>query len=220
MSAAQPVHQVPEFFHLADTADILQLVVDMFNRLITHNDAIPVTPNNLTRFHSRANPAISIGDYLRRIVKYASVEKSVLLLLLIYIDRLCERHKTFTISSLTAHRYIITAVTVGSKALSDIYPTNTHFAKVGGISVMELNLLELEMCTMIGWRLAVTVETLQQYYINLVRTSNLFALAPNTGGGNSPTTSNNDGGGGSSSGIPIRNLIPEFIIPSPPPDRK
>ncbi|TPX37842.1 hypothetical protein SeMB42_g06848 [Synchytrium endobioticum] len=171
---------VPEYFHLAETNDILQLVVDMFNRLIIHNDAIPVTPNNLTRFHSRASPNISINDYLRRIVKYASVEKSVLLLLLIYIDRICERSKLFTISSLTAHRFIITAVTVGSKTISDIYPTNTHFAKVGGISVVELNLLEVEMCTTINWRLAVTVEVLQQYYVNLVRTSMTQAAYPNS----------------------------------------
>ncbi|TPX39637.1 hypothetical protein SeLEV6574_g07083 [Synchytrium endobioticum] len=209
---------VPEYFHLAETNDILQLVVDMFNRLIIHNDAIPVTPNNLTRFHSRASPNISINDYLRRIVKYASVEKSVLLLLLIYIDRICERSKLFTISSLTAHRFIITAVTVGSKTISDIYPTNTHFAKVGGISVVELNLLEVEMCTTINWRLAVTVEVLQQYYVNLVRTSSMFAFqTPGTSNSRgSPIIMTNSDTSCISQQPPIQNHQETPI--SPPPD--
>lgn len=97
--------------------------------------SIPLSSSTLTRFHSRAPPGISISDYLRRIVRYASIEKSALLLILIYIDRICEAHRSFTISSLTSHRFIISAITTGSKSISDIYCTNNHFAKVGGISV-------------------------------------------------------------------------------------
>ncbi|KAI9190719.1 cyclin-domain-containing protein [Polychytrium aggregatum] len=172
-----PPISVPPFFHQCDTSDVLSLVVGMMNRLIAHNDGIPLTHDNLTRFHSRAAPSISVLDYLQRIVRYASIEKSVLLLLLIYIDRICEIHPSFTISSLTSHRFLISAITAGSKALSDIYCTNTHFARVGGVSVQELNLLELEFCQMINWRLSCSVELLQQYYINLVRTNPNFTLA-------------------------------------------
>ncbi|RKO92866.1 cyclin-domain-containing protein, partial [Blyttiomyces helicus] len=153
-------------------------------QLISHNDKIPLTTSNLTRFHSRGPPNITIADYLRRIVRYAAIEKSVLLLLLIYIDRICEIHPTFTISSLTAHRFIICAITTGSKALSDIYCTNTHFAKVGGISVVELNVMEVEFCQMINWRLAGSVDILQQYFVNLVRTSSVYAtLSPHSKNG-------------------------------------
>lgn len=140
----------------------------MLGRLITHNDLIPLTPRNLTRFHSRTPPNISLGDYLRRIVKYTSVEKSCLLILLIYIDRVCELHPHFTVSSLTVHRFLITAVTVSSKALCDSYCTNSHYAKVGGISTQEINALEIEFLTLIDWHLASTGPILQQYYANLV----------------------------------------------------
>lgn len=140
----------------------------MLGRLITHNDLIPLTPSNLTRFHSRTPPNISLSDYLRRIVKYTSVEKSCLLILLIYIDRVCELHPHFTISSLTVHRFLITAVTVSSKALCDSYCTNSHYAKVGGISTQEINALELEFLSLIDWHLASTGPILQQYYANLV----------------------------------------------------
>ncbi|KAJ3201604.1 hypothetical protein HDU67_001200, partial [Dinochytrium kinnereticum] len=62
--------------------------------------------------------------------------------------------------------FLISAITAGSKAISDIYCTNTHFAKVGGITLQELNLLELEFCTMINWKLACSDSQLQQYYVN------------------------------------------------------
>ncbi|GAN00725.1 hypothetical protein MAM1_0002c00147 [Mucor ambiguus] len=140
----------------------------MLSRLISHNDLIPLTPSNLTRFHSRTPPNISLTDYLRRIVKYTSVEKSCLLILLIYIDRVCELHPHFTVSSLTVHRFLITAVTVSSKALCDSYCTNSHYAKVGGISTQEINALELEFLSLIDWHLASTGPILQQYYANLV----------------------------------------------------
>lgn len=92
-----------------------------------------------------------------------------MLTLLIYIDRVCERQPHFTISSLTVHRFLITAITVSAKALCDSYCTNSHYAKVGGISTRELNSLELEFLRLIDWRLAATGSVLQQYYVNLIK---------------------------------------------------
>ncbi|KAI9498353.1 cyclin-domain-containing protein [Zychaea mexicana] len=161
------VIQVPEYFYAVDISYLTHMIADMLGRLISHNDLIPLTPSNLTRFHSRTPPNISLNDYLRRIVKYASVEKACLLVLLIYIDRVCELHPQFTISSLTVHRFLITAVTVSSKSLCDSYCTNSHYAKVGGISTQELNALELEFLRLIDWNLSSSGPVLQQYYINL-----------------------------------------------------
>ncbi|KAI9010998.1 cyclin-domain-containing protein [Phycomyces nitens] len=163
------IFKVPEYFYAVDINYLTHMIADMLGRLISHNDLIPLTPSNLTRFHSRTPPNISLSDYLRRIVKYTSVEKSCLLILLIYIDRICESHPHFTISSLTVHRFLITAITVSSKALCDSYCTNSHYAKVGGLSTQELNALELEFLALIDWHLASSGLVLQQYYANLVQ---------------------------------------------------
>jgi hypothetical protein len=152
----------------------------MLGRLISHNDLIPLSPSTLTRFHSRAPPNITLPDYLRRIVKYTSVEKACLLTLLIYIDRVCERQPQFTISSLTVHRFLITAITVSAKALCDSYCTNSHYAKVGGISTRELNSLELEFLRLIDWRLAASGSVLQQYYVNLIKQHPSYARMVDT----------------------------------------
>lgn len=62
----------------------------------------------------------------------------------------------FTLSSLTCHRFIIASITVCSKGLCDTFCTNSLYARVGGIPVSELNVLEREFLRMIDWRLTVS----------------------------------------------------------------
>ncbi|KAG0215509.1 hypothetical protein BGX28_009557 [Mortierella sp. GBA30] len=168
---------VPEYFHQADMTHLTIMIADMLCRLTAHNDQIPLTSANLTRFHSRAPPQISVYDYLRRIVKYTSLERACLLVILIYIDRVCEKVRTFTISSLTVHRFIIASVTLAAKAVCDSYCTNSHYAKVGGLSTQELNTLEVEFLGLIEWRVAVEGTVMQRYYVNLVRQHSRFEIA-------------------------------------------
>lgn len=99
-------------------------LADMLTRLTTHNDQLPLHPTSLTRFHSRATPSISVLSYIKRITKYTSLEKACTLILLVYIDRVCERVPGFTICSLTVHRFICAAVVCASKALCDSFSTN------------------------------------------------------------------------------------------------
>ena len=57
------------------SADTLVILIShMLNLLIQHNDQVILTPEALTRFHSRAAPGISVIEYLRRIVKYTNME--------------------------------------------------------------------------------------------------------------------------------------------------
>jgi hypothetical protein len=135
----------------------------LLNKLIKNNDAIPVH-SSLSRFHSRHVPSISIQDYLCRILKFTQLPSCILLCILIYADR-C----SLLFSSLTAHRFIIAAITVASKSISDIYCTNTFFSKVGGISLQELNVLELEFLQLIQWNAVITLEEMSLYYQQLQR---------------------------------------------------
>ncbi|KAH8119032.1 cyclin-domain-containing protein [Phellopilus nigrolimitatus] len=162
--------ELPSAFEHADIDHLVVLIADMLDRLMEHNDKIPLSPESLTRFHSRSPPTICVLDYLRRIVKYANMERTCLLITLHYIDQICARLPHFTLSSLTCHRFIIAATVVASKALCDAFCTNAHYAKVGGIRVGELNMLERELLAAIDWRLTSTREVLDAYYVNLVRT--------------------------------------------------
>jgi hypothetical protein len=166
----------------------------MLSRLIAHNDQVPLTSNALTRFHSRTAPGITVHDYLHRIVRFTNVEPCVLLVLLQYVDRVCAALANFTISSLTVHRFVIAGVACGSKALCDSFCTNSRYARVGGVTVAEMNLLEREFLVALDWRLSVRLpcarrrahtETrpgqtsgpvLAQYYTSLVRSHEGFRL--------------------------------------------
>lgn len=161
---------MPAAFEDVDVDILVQLIADMMERLMAHNDQIPLSPESLTRFHSRSAPGISILDYLRRIVKFTNVERTCLLITLHYIDQICARTSLFTLTSLTCHRFVIAAIAISSKALCDAFCLNSLYAKVGGIPVAELNVLEREFLSMIEWNVTCTRETLQEYYINLVRT--------------------------------------------------
>ena len=85
-----------------------------------------------------------------------------------YVDRLCALYPAFTISSLTVHRFLITAATVAAKGLSDSFWTNNTYARVGGVSVRELALLELEFLRRLEWRIVPKPEVLVDYYRGLV----------------------------------------------------
>ncbi|KAJ3091159.1 hypothetical protein HDU96_003132 [Phlyctochytrium bullatum] len=160
---------VPDFYNDADMDLLTFLVAEILERLTAHNDQIPLTASTITRFHSRRPAPISILDYLRRIVRHAHLDRSCLLSLLVYMDRVCTHQKRFTVSSLTVHRFIIAAVTVSSKAHFDLFYSNKVYAEIGGVPLKELNALEMDLVFMMGWELMAGVERMQEYYVNMVR---------------------------------------------------
>jgi hypothetical protein len=94
-----------------------------------------------------------------------------------YIDRLCLLYPAFTITSLTVHRFLITAATVAAKGLSDSFFNNSTYARVGGVKLAELALLELDFLHHVDWRIVPSPEILVQYYNALVARSQHYVIA-------------------------------------------
>lgn len=93
-----------------------------------------------------------------------------------YIDRLCSLYPAFSITSLTVHRFLITAATVAAKGLSDSFWNNSTYARVGGIKLAELGLLELEFLYRLDWRIVPNPEVLVDYYRGLIARTEDYAL--------------------------------------------
>ncbi len=106
----------------------------------------------------------------------ATPNTPILLSMVFYIDRLCALYPAFTISSLTVHRFLISSATVASKGLSDSFWTNSTYARVGGVSLKELALLELELLWMVEWRIVPKPEVLEDYYRSLVERSEGYVI--------------------------------------------
>lgn len=166
-----PLKVVPALYEDCDVRDLVILISSMLLELISYNDAIPLQDGHLTRFHSRAPPGISVQDYLQRLTTHATLSPPILLSMVYYIDRLCALYPAFTITSLTVHRFLIASATVASKGLSDSFWTNKTYAKVGGVSLRELGLLELDFLTRLEWKIVPKPEVLVDYYRSLVNRS-------------------------------------------------
>lgn len=93
-----------------------------------------------------------------------------------YIDRLCVLYPAFTVSSLTIHRFLIVSAAVASKGLSDSFWTNKTYAQIGGISTMELAMLELDFLFRMEWQIVPQPEVLTDYYRHLVDRCESFKI--------------------------------------------
>lgn len=85
-------------------------------------------------------------------------------------------YQEFTINTLTVHRFLITAATVAAKGLSDSFWNNTTYARVGGVRVAELKLLELEFLYRVDWKIVPNPEVLVAYYKGLVERTPGYCL--------------------------------------------
>lgn len=65
---------------------------------------------------------------------------------------------------------------MASKGLSDSFWTNNTYARVGGVSLKELALLELEFLWRVEWRIVPKPEVLEDYYRSLVERSEGFEI--------------------------------------------
>lgn len=181
-SSRSETKTLPAQYEEADTRDLVVLISSMLMELIRFNDKIPLHQGRLTRFHSRSPPRISVQDYLQRLTTHATLSPPILLSMVYYIDRLCALYPAFTVSSLTIHRFLIASATVASKGLSDSFWTNKTYARVGGISLTELAMLELEFLFRVQWRIVPQPEVLVDYYQSLVERCDGFEIERATDG--------------------------------------
>ncbi|KAM3165429.1 Cyclin [Lachancea thermotolerans] len=124
-------------------------------------------------FRGKHVPAITLHQYFQRIQKYCPTTNDVFLSLLVYFDRIAKtcnhaKEQLFVMDSYNIHRLIISAVTVSTKFFSDFFYSNSRYARVGGISLKELNHLELQFLVLCDFELIISVEELQKYS-NLLR---------------------------------------------------
>jgi hypothetical protein len=150
---AQPI-QFPMTVHKA--ADILsEIIID--NKRVSKPDDTKRDP-----FTSKNKVSIRVIEYIERLVKYTNLEESTLVMALIYIDRLCS-YSNYIITDKNIHRVILVSIITAIKYNEDDIYTNSFYAKVGGVSKQELNLLEIEFSKMIRYRLFVKEELYYQY---------------------------------------------------------
>lgn len=78
-----------------------------------------------------------------------------------------QNHPELAVTSCTVHRLLLTAVMLAAKLMDDKYYNNAYYAKIGGITTLELNHMELEMLHMLEYRTYVTGPQIKQLLLRL-----------------------------------------------------
>lgn len=137
LEAASPSHSEPPSNTPSRTslASLRDTDPPIWRTLMTASRTAISTPSSVLTFHARNIPTITLEAYLLRILKYCPTTNEVFLSLLIYFDRMTKLSekatgKPFVIDSYNIHRLVIAGVTVASKFFSDVFYTNSRYAKV------------------------------------------------------------------------------------------
>lgn len=119
-------------------------------------------------FHASRIPALSVHDYLTRLAAFYGCSDQCLVLTLVYVDRIVKKHPEFVVSPWSIHRLLMTGMMVAAKFWDDTYYNNTHYAKVGGVRLQEMNRLEMHFLKLIGWRLQVLPQEYNMYHSQVI----------------------------------------------------
>ena len=149
-------------------ASIIELISSLLVKICEENKIKKCNKNFLLKSFTCENiPSISIKDYFLRLSKHAKVNESTIILILIYIDRICNMNH-FILTYYNIHKLILAAFVLAIKYNEDNYYSMVYYSKIGGVPVAELNKLEFEYLILIGFRLFVHTQLFEKYYNDLM----------------------------------------------------
>ena len=121
---------------------IIKEISSLFNKMIDINMETDSVLIEADLFTAKKITKISIKKYIKRLNKYFNFEISTLILALIYIDKICETNN-IKIKFENFHRIFLISLIIAIKYLEDLHYSNDFYANIGGITLNELNELEV-----------------------------------------------------------------------------
>ena len=155
---------------------VITTISELLNNMCKENNSLEINDKNVASnkkikyFMLKKIPSISIKDFLFRLTKYSKICESTLVMILIYIDRMCHKDN-FKITYYNIYKLMLAAMVVAIKYNEDEFYTLDFYGKLGGISKFEMNILEYEFACMINFKLFITEELFYKYFGLLVNTN-------------------------------------------------
>ena len=109
-----------------------------------------------TGFAVSKPPKLSLKSYIIRIAQYCPTSKVAWIVAALYFYRVAVNCGQDFIHVGSIHRLLLLCVVLSSKFCDDRFKTNSYYARVGGVPVKELNVLEVELLQRLDYRLHVT----------------------------------------------------------------
>ena len=147
----------------------IKIISDLLNNICEENEnkTQNISLINIKQFMTKVIPSISIEDYMMNLFIYTKINESTIILILIYIDRFCNLNNV-SLSYYNIHKIILAAMISAIKYNEDNIYSMNFYAKLGGISTVELNLLEYKFLTMIHFSVFVEEELFTKYKDDLL----------------------------------------------------
>lgn len=112
-------------------------------------------------------PELSLHKYLLRIASYTHIEESTLVIMLIYIDKLCSRYK-LQLTYYNIYKIIAGAVLLAIKYNEDNYLLLDYYAKVCGLQLKQIKQIEYVMLCLFDYNLYINEELFEKYQRNII----------------------------------------------------
>lgn len=142
---------------------MIEKVSELLSDICDENKSDNSNNNQLIKpFLSKEIPSISIKDYLIRLNKYAKINKSTIIIILIYIDKVC-RFNHFKLTYYIIHKLILASMLISIKYNEDEYYSLSFYAKAGGVSKNEISNLEYQFLVLINFELYINEELFLKY---------------------------------------------------------
>ena len=146
----------------------IEVISDLLNNICEENKKKREVPNMKIQPFTTVNiPSMPIKDYLLRLSQFTRVNESTIILTLIYIDRICKMNN-FSLNFNNIYKLIICSMIIAIKYNEDNFYSSEVYAKLGGVTVKELNFLEFQFLILIKFSLFVEKELFDKYYDNLI----------------------------------------------------
>jgi hypothetical protein len=128
-------------------------------------------PHKILMFQARSKPNIPFEVYLEQLVLGTGMSGESLMLAMVHLARFAKRNPEFPINILTIYRLFLTVCLCACKFYDDQFSNNKKFAKTGGVTLQEMNILEIEYLFMSGFNMYVSDEQYQEIYKELLITN-------------------------------------------------
>ena len=148
--------KIIEILNLLTSEQVISYISNyIVNLLIKNKDKIKRNIKDLNDpLYSNKIPMIKIEDYFIRLFKYSQMEISTLILSFIYIKRFIDK-ENFIIAFNNIFRLIISCTLLAIKFNENRIFKNIIYAKIGGIEIEDLNILEFNVFNRLDFNLRV-----------------------------------------------------------------
>jgi hypothetical protein len=148
--------------------NIIITISELLNNMCKENNSPEINNKNIALnkkiryFMLKKVPSISVQDYLYRLTKYSKICESTLVMILIYIDRMCHKYN-FKITYYNIYKLMLAAMVLAIKYNEDEFYDNKYYAEIAGITPSELINIEYMFFCICNFNLYVDDDTFNNY---------------------------------------------------------